>query len=108
MEKLKSEPRSIRLQPVTGSSDKRTACFNLLVDLTQTRKTITRDLNAELRQFLPYRNIDPLLHDALELKTSEGISYPEASRRMYGRPRRADAIRYLHNRLAGVGSCRES
>lgn len=99
--------RSVKLSLTKTTPDRHVAAFTLLVDLTAPRKTIARDLNAELRRYLPYRTIDPLLYDALELRAHEGITYCEASRRLYGHPRRADAIRYLANKTAAVRSCRE-
>ena len=75
--------------------------FNLVIDLLAPRKQIIRELDKALRRYVPYRPIDPLIYKAVALVEQEGMSYEDASRRVFQTPRRASTIRNWRNKLLG-------
>lgn len=71
-----------------------------LIDRTAPVGRVLEDLRRELqRNGSPYRDVDPRIFEAVDLKIKEGLSYVQASLRVFGTPRMAERIRYWRNRL---------
>ena len=69
-----------------------------VIDRTATRSRIVEDLQAELAKFgVPYRDVDRRIFEAVRQREREGLSYTEASVRIFGNPDKAELIRYWHN-----------
>jgi hypothetical protein len=69
-----------------------------LIDRTATRSRIVEDLQGELAKFgVPYRDVDQRIFEAVRLLKREGLSYSEASVRVFGYPDKAELIRYWQN-----------
>jgi hypothetical protein len=70
-----------------------------LIDRTAPQRRIIDDLRLVLPQFaVPYRELDPRIVEAIQVKLRENMTFEEASICVFGTPDYARVIRYWRNR----------
>jgi hypothetical protein len=97
---LSSMNESERSVSLLVKGDDRTI-LQAVIDRTKSQSRILKDLRKELAGFgVPYRDVDPRLFEAVRLHESDGLTYAEASIRVFGNDGMANSIRYWHNNWA--------
>jgi hypothetical protein len=99
-----------RAPAATPASDKQSAValsvskedptiLTAVIDRTASQKRILDDLRRALPDLaVPYRELEPGIIDAIRIKTTEKITFQNASICIFGTPDRCRTIRYWRNR----------
>jgi hypothetical protein len=96
---MKGHP-AIELKLIERLLELRAIRFDLTIDLLASRTQIICDLDKALRQFIPYRPIDPRIFEAIALMEREGdLGYVDASLRVFGTADHAGKIRNWYNKV---------
>jgi|HubBroStandDraft_2_1064218.scaffolds.fasta_scaffold00415_6 hypothetical protein len=97
----KIEPAERQQQPSVWLSVKKDDCTILtaMIDRTASQKRIIDDLRRVLPQLaVPYRELEPGIVEATRIKSTENISFEDASICVFGSPSRSRILRYWRNR----------